>query len=259
MLHHEIYGEGQPVVILHGLFGAGENWRGTASKLTGWQTLAPDLPSHGRSDKLGAWTHQAAAAAILKWADKQGLDQFPLVGHSLGGKVAMAIADIVPERISNLVIVDIAPVAYPPHHKHIFEALANIDLQALENRRQAEQQLEQGGVKMKMVRQFLLKSLARDDETYAWRFDVNGLKSQQAAISGAPKLSGQYQGPVSLIYGGDSTYVDQDGLKATQKLYPQAQVACIANAGHWLHVEQPQAFVTSLLAALQPALQSTTK
>lgn len=250
MLHHENYGEGQPVVILHGLFGAGENWRGTASKLKGWQVLAPDLPSHGRSDALPSWTHKAAAQAILKWADKQGLERFPLVGHSLGGKVAMAIADMAPERIERLIIADIAPVAYPPHHKQIFEALASIDLQALENRRQAEQQLEQGGVKMKMVRQFLLKSLYRDDENFAWRFDVNGLKESQRVIAGAPELLNQFAGATTLIYGGDSTYIDQDGLRALHNHYPQAKVTSIDNAGHWLHVEQPQAFVSALLAAL---------
>ncbi|WP_119394018.1 alpha/beta fold hydrolase [Salinibius halmophilus] len=250
MLHHESYGKGQPVVILHGLFGAGENWRGTASKLSGWQTLAPDLPSHGRSDALPTWSHDRAASSILKWADKQGLDKFPLVGHSLGGKVAMKIADIAADRISNLIIADIAPIAYPPHHKHIFEALAGIDLQALENRRQAEQQLEQGGVTMKMVRQFLLKSLYRDDENFAWRFDVPGLKANQQAISGAPSLTQQFGGPTTLIYGADSTYIDQDGLKALHKYYPQAEMECIENAGHWLHVEQPQAFVNTLLAAL---------
>lgn len=245
MLHYQQLHSDAPnaIIILHGLFGNGDNWKSLARWLPEQRVILPDLPGHGRSALRGHWRHESAAQQVLQLADHLGLHQFALLGHSLGGKVAMSLAQQAPERIRQLVIADIAPKAYPPHHQQIFQALSAINTDTLTNRRDAEQQLEQGGVTMKAVRQFLVKSLANDGERYHWLLDIANLSSSQTQVSAAPLLTQPFAGPGRFICGELSDYVTLADQELIAHWFPNTDTQRLAQTGHWLHVEQPQRFM----------------
>ncbi len=253
MLHYqELHPDCEPTtIIIHGLFGSGDNWKSLAKWLPEQRILLIDLPGHGQSELRGHWQHSKAAQQVLHLADRLQIGQFSLLGHSLGGKVAMSIANMAAERIEQLIIADIAPKDYSPHHSHIFKALQTIDCQALTNRRDAEQQLAQQGVKMKAVRQFLLKSLFHDGQHYQWRLAVEQLGASQPELSQAPELTQTFEGDCLFILGEHSDYVQLSDYQLIRQYYPQAQIERLPQAGHWLHVEQPDAFMSLVRRALQ--------
>lgn len=252
MLHHQLLGseQGPPLMILHGLFGNGDNWKSIAKQLPEYRIALPDLPGHGQSSIVGHWRHEMAASQVLQLADQLGWQQFSLLGHSLGGKVGLAVSQLAPDRLERLIVADIAPKAYAPHHSKIFQALQGIDSRALANRRQADQELEHLGVKTKMVRQFLLKSLSHSGEHYQWQLAIDALAASQQELSAAPEFYQPYPSIAHFIRGSESDYIQLADYNSIHHYCPKAQIHSIEGAGHWLHAEQPEAF----LAVLQQAL-----
>lgn len=242
-LHFSLGGEGPPVVLLHGLFGSGNNLGALARALQDrFSVYSVDLPNHGRS----GWLEQASLAAMADclgdWLVHQGLPAAQLVGHSLGGKVAMQLALARPALVTGLVVADIAPVDYPPRHDAVFAALDAVAAGQCASR-QAAAELMALHVSEAEVVQFLLTSLRRDaDGIYRWRFNLEGLKRGYRAVRSAPVPHAPYPGPVLFIKGGESDYIREAHRTHILRLFPRAGMKIMPGCGHWLHAQRPSLF-----------------
>jgi esterase len=231
------------VVLLHGLFGSGANLGALARSLReSFLVYNPDLPNHGRSGWLEKPDLPRMAETLRDWMRAEGLAHAHLVGHSLGGKVAMQVALAYPDSVESLVVADIAPVAYPPRHDAVFAALAAVESAQCRRREEAASVMARY-IKDARVIQFLLTSLQRDDSgSLAWRFDLHGIEDAYPALSAAPGGGQCFSGPVLFIKGGDSDYIREAHRGAIKGLFPAASLKVIPDCGHWLHAEQPRVF-----------------
>ena len=250
-LHAQVTGQGPPVLLLHGLFGMGSNLGGIARALApAYEVHQLDLPNHGRSPWTASMTLSDLAAAVVAYANAQRLPALRVLGHSLGGKVAMQLALDAPARVASLVVADIAPVGYAPSHDGVFAAIEAVTRVGPKSRSEAGDCLREH-LREEAVVQFLLLSLARDAAgVYQWRFNAAVLREQYGALRAAP-IGNPWPGFALFIYGELSNYVDETGRGAARRLFPAARFEAIAGAGHWLHAEKPKAFNTAVLAFLQ--------
>jgi len=249
-LNYRITGEGEPLIVLHGLFGSLDNLGGIARRLEdGWQIHALDLRNHGNSPHTEDMSYPAMADDVVAYMDAQGLEKASILGHSMGGKVAMQVALAHPERVRSVIAADIAPVGYAPRHDEILEGLNNLDLSIVASRRDADWQLAEY-VETPGVRQFLLKNLERipDDEQsdgqqrFRWRLNLPVIDACYANIAAAPEGDGPFEGPVLFIKGGDSPYIQKKHEQTIRSLFPAAELRVITGTGHWLHAEKPDTF-----------------
>lgn len=242
LLNYQIHGNGEPLLILHGLFGTLENWGAQIKSLAEHhQVIAADMRNHGRSPHSEEIDYDLMATDIIALLDHLNLPSANIVGHSMGGKAAMQLALSHPDRINKLIIVDIAPVEYGAHHTEVFEGLFAVDLEQIRSRSEAEQQLS-NYVKEPAVRAFLLKNLYRDEhKQFAWRMNLQALHNHYSNISAAPNGK-TYTKPVLFIKGARSDYLIPAYRDAVLKFFPQADYKIIKDAGHWPHAEKPQEF-----------------
>jgi esterase len=242
LLNHQITGEGEPLIILHGLFGMLQNWNNPSKALSQeYQVIAVDLRNHGRSPHRDEISYELMAEDIINLMDHLELPSAHILGHSMGGKVAMQLALHRPERIQKLIIVDIAPVLYTPHHDDVFKGLFSVDLATLKSRGDADKALE-AYINDAAVRAFLLTNLYRtDDKQFGWRMNLTALHSQYANISAAPE-GARFNKPVLFIKGSNSDYLIPAYRDAVLKYFPQADYTVIQGAGHWPHAEKPAEF-----------------
>ena len=257
-LHSVRSGAGQPVILLHGLFGSGNNLGALARALQGdFEVHSVDLPNHGRSAWLEHASLETMADCLQHWMLHHGLPRAAIVGHSLGGKVAMQLALAAPASVSALVVADIAPVSYPAHHDAVFAALEAVAQGQCASRQQAAE-LMSAHLKETQVIQFLLTSLQRgDDGVYRWRFNLEGIKRDYQAVREAPTGVAPYRGPVQFIKGGDSNYIQEHHRPAIVSRFPEARVKIMPGCGHWLHAERPSLFngmVSRFLARALPGV-----
>jgi len=231
------------VVLLHGLFGSGNNLGALARALQDCRCVfTVDLPNHGRSDWMEEATLPAMADCLRDWMLHRGIHSAQIVGHSLGGKVAMQLALSQPQLVSALVVADIAPVEYPPHHNEVFDALDAVAAAACDSRAAAAQLMARHLAEDQVV-QFLLASLRRDsDGVYRWRFNLEGLKRGYAAVRAEPDMRAPYRGPVLFIKGGDSKYIMEAHRSHILHLFPGAAMKIMSGCGHWLHAQRPSLF-----------------
>ena len=234
---------GPDVVLIHGLFGMGSNLGTLARALQDrYRVHSVDLPNHGRSAWVAGADIPAMAQALLSWMDLQGLQSVSLVGHSLGGKVAMELSLRNPQRVTSLVAADIAPVAYPAHHRAEFAALAAV-AEAQCQSRAAAGEIMSRFLEEDMVIQFLLKNLARQaDGDYGWRFNLAEIVRGYDEIRAAIAAGAVYTGPVLFIKGGDSSYVQEQHRDSILTLFPGVVLKVMPGCGHWLHAQQPRLF-----------------
>lgn len=241
-LHSQLTGQGEPVVLIHGLFGSYENLGVIARALAEqWQVVNIDVRNHGRSPHNSLMDYPSMAEDLAETLDKLGLEQVNLLGHSMGGKISMQFALNQPDRIRKLILADIAPVAYQPRHNQIFSGLNSLNLNTLTNRAEADKHLA-GYIPEAGVRQFLLKSLSKENDTFQWRFNLDALQHNYNSILGVPPAEGQFTGPVLFIKGADSDYILPEHRTAISSRFPLAQAKVIQGTGHWLHAEKPAAF-----------------
>lgn len=242
-IHATETGSGPDVVLIHGLFGMGSNLGALARSLQDrFRVHSVDLPNHGRSSWMVPANIPGMAQALLSWMDHRGLGSASMVGHSLGGKVAMELALRHSTRVEALVVADISPVAYPAHHRNEFAALAAVDQAHCRSRAEAGEIMAQY-LENEMVIQFLLMNLARNtDGSYGWRFNLSEIVASYEAIRAAIDGGANYGSPVLFIKGGDSDYILEKHRDIILALFPAAQLKVMPGCGHWLHAEQPRLF-----------------
>ncbi len=244
ILHSIIMGSGKPFVILHGFLGMADNWKtlGTQWSESGYQVHLLDQRNHGRSFHHPDHNYKVMAQDLKSYCDHHQLENIILLGHSMGGKVAMRAAVMYPQLISQLIIADIAPKSYAPHHSDIIHALQSVDFGIIDSRKAADD-----AVAIRIpdfgTRQFLLKSLYRKNKnTYGWRFNLPVLGVSQDRIGHHDPIEQPVPIPTLFIRGGKSGYILDSDRPLIDHAFAKAELKTITNAGHWLHAEAPIAF-----------------
>jgi esterase len=245
-------GAGPPVVLLHGLLGRGRNWQSVARALEDRYTVQlVDLRNHGASPWSEEMGYRAMAADVAAMIEGLGAGPIGLIGHSMGGKVAMTLALTRPELVTRLVVVDIAPVTYRQGYETYIDAMLAVDLAANPRRAEVEAALA-AAVPEPAMRAFLVQNLVTRDGRAGWQPNLAVLRRTMPELSGfsvVPDKAG-FDGPAWCLRGARSAYVDAAGEAALRRLFPRLQIANVAGAGHWPHAEQPAAFLEALTSAL---------
>ncbi len=250
-LAYTTYGDGYPLIILHGLFGSSENWQ-TLSR--GWakcyRVLALDLRNHGHSPHSAAFNYRVMSDDVAELMDRLNLPSAYVLGHSLGGKVAMQLALDAPGRVDKLVVVDIAPKPYAPQHQAIFDALFAVDLRQYRTRKAVDQALASRLPDL-ALRQFLLKSLERaPDGSLHWEMDLNAIYQSYAEVSRGIETQGKFVKPVLFVRGANSDYIGDGDAVPIRGLFPHSKIVTIPGAGHWVHAEARRPFARLVVAFL---------
>ncbi len=233
-----------PLVLLHGLFGSSANWRGIARRFQDrYQVLVPDLRNHGQSPHFDDVSYEAQSRDLLALLDELGVSSAILVGHSMGGKLAMHLSLNQGDRVAGLVCVDISPVRYPENRfGPIFEGLAAVDPATLDSRQEADRRLSDYQP-VRAVRAYLLQNLIKDSSGWRWRLNLAALEKGMGSISDFNGPEGAaYLGDALFAYGGNSPYVKPEHAATIRDLFPYARLRQIAGAGHWVYADQPDAF-----------------
>jgi pimeloyl-ACP methyl ester carboxylesterase len=243
-LHSHRSGHGPPLVLLHGLFGSLTNWLGVSRALAVQFTVfAVDQRNHGRSPHCDTMSYAEMAADLAAFLDDQGLASAHLLGHSLGGKVAMQFALTHPARVKRLIVADISPRAAPAHHQGVLDALLHLEPARFRSREAMDATLA-GRLPDATLRRFLLKSVTRTaDGTFRWQFNLPGLHANSARLTEAVQGGRPFAKPTLFLRGGRSNYITDGDLPEIRRLFPRATLQTVAGAGHWLHTDAPLEFL----------------
>ena len=240
--HENASADAPLLVILHGLFGSSANWSSVARELSAsYQVFNVDLRNHGQSAHTETMGYEQMAADVLALLSSLSRP-VTLMGHSMGGKVAMWLALNHPECVEKLIIVDIAPVTYKHDYEWIFDALESLDLAKLKDRKQADELMAKQ-LPDPMLRGFLLQNLRRDEGCWSWRINFPVIRAALDEIMGFPEALLTYPGSSLFIAGEQSEFIAAAGQEQIKRLFPVANVVTVKNAGHWIHAEQPKAFM----------------
>ncbi|MEY4918519.1 MAG: hypothetical protein RL616_2432 [Verrucomicrobiota bacterium] len=250
-LHFKQLGHGEPLILLHGLFGSADNWFGVAPKLAEkFHVLIPDLRNHGHSPHHAAMGYPLMAADVEKFFVAQKIESACVIGHSMGGKVAMQFALDFPARVKKLVAVDMAPRAYLRAHDFIFTALLALDLKSFQTRAEIEAALEPE-IPSLNLRRFLLKNLGRDEHgNFFWKMNLKGVAENYSRLGEVLSPRNHFEKPTLFIRGGKSDYITAADESEIRRLFSAAEIQTIATANHWVHADAPEEFVRLVLAFL---------
>lgn len=245
-LNYKVFGQGEPLIILHGLLGMLDNWQSIAKILSNNYTVyILDQRNHGNSPHSPEFNFSVLANDIVDFMTQQHLKQCSLMGHSLGGKVAMLVAVNNPEKIKKLIVVDIAPKTYPNHHESIFKSLFSLNLSTLTSRVEAENELKTHIESYSTV-QFLLKNLTRNSEgNFIWKFNLLNIYANYTQICENPILKNhKFLQPSLFIKGSHSNYINiKNDTPIIIDTFKLAKIIEIKNAGHWVHADNPIEFI----------------
>jgi len=249
MIYHKIIGQGEPIVILHGLFGTADNWRSFSRQLkVQHSVIVVDLRNHGRSFWSEDFSYELMAGDLIELLDSIGLDHASILGHSMGGKVALHLAHHYPERVKKLVVVDIGSKEYGQSHNTIFDAIFSVEVDQMSNRNQADLQLAKY-IDVAATRQFLLKNLSRDPKGgYKWKTNFKTLYRHYGDILSAIPVD-NIQCDTLFIRGVQSSYISENDKIALLRDIPQAKFVDI-DSGHWVHAERPQELLDAVTSFL---------
>ena len=257
-LHYHQFGQGDPLIILHGLFGSSGNWRSIAHRLSATHDVfSVDLRNHGESSHADSMSYQEMAGDIAALMDASHLDKATLLGHSLGGKVAMTFALSYPDQTQALISVDSAPVIYRHRFDSLIKALQDLPLSTLTSRKEADDYLR-SRIEDPALRSFLLQNLVMRAGQFRWRLNLTTIQTNMDTLLGFPEfpLEVRYWGPACFIHGGASNYLRSEHRPLIQARFPQARIITLDDAGHWLHVECPEAFLKAVNAFLESIRQN---
>lgn len=242
ILHYTQQGQGPHLLLIHGLLGSLENLNMVAKPLANNFTVTNvDVRNHGNSIQLADMHYDQLAQDVIDTMDSLNIDQAHLLGHSMGGKIAMQLALEHADRVEKLAVADIAPVQYLAHHEQIFAGLNAIDLTKIKSRTDADKTLAQY-VETPSVRQFLLRNLTKTEQGFAFKCNLKYLTNGYSEIMNAYQGSNTFSGPTLFIKGGESNYITADHRAIIHQLFPHAKAKIIQGAGHWLHAEKTVAF-----------------
>ena len=251
-LVYDEFGAGEPLLILHGLFGSARNWQGYAKDLAAhYRVITVDLRNHGRSPQAAFHGYGDLAADVIALLDRLNLADVILLGHSMGGKTAMTLALTAPLRVRKLIVVDIAPVAYADEHTATIDAMLALPLSEIMRRQDADRCLA-ATIPDASIRLFLLQNLLVDDTGTRWRLNLPTLRQEMPKLIGALPIANnhQYLGQVHFIRGEKSDRVLPAYHPQIAHYFPTFTLHPVLDAGHWPHAEAPAAFKVALDAAL---------
>ncbi len=250
-LHYQEAGQGDTIILIHGLFGSLENLGMIAKVLQdNYRVISVDVRNHGQSFHQNSMQYSELALDIIHLMDDLKLENAHILGHSMGGKIAMQLAIDFPSRVNKLIIADIAPVEYPPHHERIINGLKSINLDIIKTRKEADIQLTQA-VETASVRQFLLRNLSSKNGQFSFKCHLDYISNCYPQIMSGFSLEQQYDGDTLFIKGGDSDYIQSSHRDVVLSIFPNSSAKIIQGTGHWLHAEKPVIFnkiVTDFLA-----------
>jgi pimeloyl-ACP methyl ester carboxylesterase len=245
----EAVGDGPPLVILHGLFGAGRNWLRIARALGDrYRVYLPDARNHGASPRGQTMSYTEMAQDVLALIEREQLQQPLLIGHSMGGKTAMALALEHPQAVSGIAVIDIAPERYSDQFSPYLMAMRGLDAAAAAGRNEARQAFAQNQEGEMPVFDFLMQNLRRHDERFDWRLNLLAVAMCMPDLCGFPQRlrHRRYEGPALFLAGADSAYVQAESHAGIARLFPRARLEHIGDAGHWVHADQPGALLRAL-------------
>ncbi len=248
-LYYQSQGEGQPLIIIHGLFGSADNWRSMAKYFAKWyQVISVDLRNHGRSPHSNEQSFEAMANDVYQLCQQQDWQNVHMLGHSLGGKTAMKFAELYPDYLDKLIVVDVAPREYQGEHTPMMDAMMALDFSKFPSRSDVDVALSEK-IADKAVRQFLLMNLVTDNDRLKWRINLPSLKANYREYMKPVCEQMAYHKPVLFIYGEMSDYVTVDDRQHISTIFTKALFEAMP-AGHWVHAERPQQFKNSVVTFL---------
>ena len=242
-LHFHDCGSGEPVILLHGLLGSHHNWLPQAEKLSGkFHVFALDHRNHGQSPHADEFNYDAMAADVLEFMHGQNISRARIIGHSMGGKVAMRLAQLHPETVGEMVVADMSVHSYPSRYAAMLDAMITMDLGQFQQRHEVDVALEPV-VASKTMRQFLIKNLGRyGTGKLFWKPNLVAIRGNYDRIRSALPAADAVACPALFIRGAKSDYVRADDLNLIKTSFPNAELATIEEAGHWVHAEAPEKF-----------------
>lgn len=252
-LHSRIEGEGIPIIILHGFLGMSDNWKSLATQFAsaGFQVHALDLRNHGKSFHSEEFNYEVMVEDVKNYIHVHQLTNSIVLGHSMGGKVAMLLATTYPNLVSKLIIADIGPKYYAPHHQTILAGLNAVDFSKKPSRSDVEQILS-NCITDFGTRQFLLKNLYwKTPEQLAFRFNLQVFNDKIETIGTALPFENKFEGPTLFLRGSKSDYILDSDFETIYYHFPMASIVTIDNAGHWLHAENPKDFQLNVMQFLK--------
>ena len=249
-LFYKEYGDGKPVVILHGLFGFSDNWKSQAKVLANYfRVIVVDLRNHGRSEWDEIHSYETMADDVIETMDSLKLAEFHVIGHSMGGKVAMHLAQSYPARLLKTIVVDMGVKSYPMHHQDLIEAIKAVPIENISARSQVNTFLS-NRIPEEGVRQFLLKNLYWIERgKLAWRMNITVLEANMRSILNAlPEI--EVFSPTLFIKGANSNYILKEDYESIENIFLDSEIQSISGAGHWVHADSFEEFTERVIAFL---------
>jgi pimeloyl-ACP methyl ester carboxylesterase len=240
-LNYKRYGQsGDPVIILHGIFGMLDNWHSFASQLAeDYRVFTVDQRNHGRSPHSEEFDYPAMIGDLEEFMTDHKLEKVHLIGHSMGGKVAMHFALSNPDKMMTLTVLDIGIKYYPPRHDYIFNALCNMELSRFESRNEIDEYLSEH-IHSFSIRQFLIKNIRRNEQgEYNWKMNLPVIRKNYEKVTDWVPVGQSFSGPALFVRGANSSYILMDDWPGIQELFPRSGLVTIPGTGHWLHAEKP--------------------
>ena len=251
-LHYQVIGSGQPIVILHGLFGSLSNWNSIGKVLAQhYKVITVDLRNHGRSDWNNDVSYLAMATDVAELIVDLQLEPPHIIGHSMGGKTAMVLSLHSPHLLRSMTVVDIAPVSYSHSHTELIDTLLSVDLANINNRKDIDTSLLPNIADAGM-RMFIAQNVVRESSGYRWRVNLSALRAGMNELIGFPEdISATFSKPSLFLWGQHSDYIKNEYYQKIYSLFPNAEINMINDAGHWLHAENPSEMTTQTLRFLK--------
>jgi len=251
ILHSKILGKGEPLLILHGFFGMGDNWKSLANKFAkDFEVHLIDQRNHGRSFHTDDFSYELMVEDLENYIHHHQLKNVNLLGHSMGGKTVMLFATLFSEMVNKLIVADISPRYYSTHHQFILEALNSVDFSQV-NKRNEVKEIFSNFIDEEGIKQFLLKNVYWIEKgKLAYRFNLESLTKNVEEVGVALPSFSMFEGETLFLKGANSGYISINDIPLIEAHFPKAQIKTIKNAGHWLHAENPVDFYNEVIQFL---------
>lgn len=252
LLHSQILGEGKPLLILHGFFGMGDNWKSLANSFaTLFEVHLIDQRNHGRSFHTDDFSYELMVEDLVHYMDHYGLGKANMLGHSMGGKTVMLMAVEHPERVDHMIVADIAPKFYPPHHQFILDALHAVDFESVSSRNEIDEVFKRY-IPERGIRQFLLKNVYRKNrDELAYRFNLHSLEENIDEVGVELPPHAMSESRALFLRGANSGYITESDEALIMAHFPNSEIIDIPDAGHWLHAENPDDFYKNVVRFIE--------